>query len=254
MRSTLASLGLAALLMAGPVQAEPVHPSSLRHIERYNGDYCDASINGSNVTLKNENTQYTENVKIPEGFSLELVNGKLRINDKFDSQYFRSTDLFVRDYRGSGNTFYVMCEELHSRSDFVGYCSGEGSDTLQGIIDNYFEKACDSEFEELTGILKINGKRLKVRGPDRLGRFELSSKKSSILYNPLTDETTLHKGWNERDEKAKIISGSVKDGSLKVECTYDRGLFAVHDININFGNIDRDCSYTADLVDTNIPK
>ncbi|MEK6983714.1 MAG: twin-arginine translocation signal domain-containing protein [Nanoarchaeota archaeon] len=195
---------------------------------------------------------YREKVQLPTGINIEVLLGRyLKISDKLGKKFAQSS-LFGRvasDYiLVNLNPFGIRDNKAH-----FGYTIGNMSSSfssLQEFIDRILlESIYKQEFNEKSGRIHIGNKQLTVRGPNRNGDYELTSGKSSLIYNPKNGFVSLGREWNTSGAQSTILRGSIPDGFFEVKDDYGHGKYRIWRININFGNTNPNQSYSPVLVE-----
>jgi len=215
------------------------------------------------VTVEKDNSElHHETLVLPKGIKLKVMLDKYLI--LFDSlgEKFRDYGLFG-EYEADTvfiylNPFEIKENKLHWDYDLGGLSSGFKS--FQDFVDEtVLNGIYKSEFDKKNTKVKINDKELLVRGPNRNDEFELTSGKSSLIYNPRSNLAKLKLGraFNTQvgggGAVSEIISYDLDKGIILVEDMY-KGKSVLWELKLNFNNKDPNNSYTARKLEENIIK
>jgi hypothetical protein len=200
---------------------------------------------------------YRERVHAPRDIDIRVLLGKyLKITDKLGKKFTEDT---IFEKAISENVLLSLNPSgVRDNQVIFHYNIGnmESSfDKLQSFLDNIMVNSIyKQEFDESSRSILVGDKQLTVRGPNRNGDYELTSGKSSIIYNPATQSATLGRSFNLEGIPSKIMSGSVPQGELMVKEDYGERGYRIWSLKINFGNSNPQKSYTSKLVEDNTKK
>lgn len=194
---------------------------------------------------------YRERVQLPKGINIDVILGRyLKISDGLGKKFTQSS--FIENAESDCILVGLNPSSIQDNRPGFGYTIGSlssGFEKLQDFIDELMiDSIYKQEFDESSRNIAVGNQRLRVRGPNRNGDYELTSGKSSIIYHPNDQSVTLARAFNTRGATSTIMSGSVPEGEILVKDDYgDRG-YQIWKFQINFGNRDPNQSYTATLV------
>ena len=161
---------------------------------------------------------------------------------------------------GSGKGHYKKIE-LNKEKNTVTIETSEGEETViemnlekktVHMIAKYkgkIELEADCDYVS-TSKLDFHGKKLKVKGPNKEGRYELTSGMSSLIFDPKDNSIKPAYKWDTESCKSKVLHADLEKGVIIInrDCGNYYNDFR---IDLQFGNSDPNEAYTAEPINSN---
>ena len=202
--------------------------------------------NGVVTVLRGDVPVYRQPLRLPTDIQLRVLDeGSFRITDGrevgfstwLSSTYYDALTISSPTETPLGVRFSYELREMSGDKPSVE--SADAGD-LQQFIDDLVSQ---SDFRaEGPAMLHFPKGDLLVKGPDRDGRYQLSSGMSTLVYEPETGIVSPGFRWARG---SRVTAGSLELGNLLLEMPFGPDRVLRHELRILFGNTDPSKSYEA---------